>query len=190
MEWPSWISEADFQAGSKDDLLKEATKVIDSLKNELNHVKADHQSSQILHGTLSFCAIDLLYEERELHEIEMRHVAVLSTNKSLQQQTQDLEKDKDTLREQVEGYKKKSSELTKANDDARGQLTALKDEVEKLSQDKLALVDVVAKKDSELESLHSTIQEREAQYTTEREESTGNFSCTTFLIVFRVEEKI
>lgn len=50
-EWPSWISQAAFQSASKDDLLKEASKVIDSLKNEANHSKAELDSSKLLHGT-------------------------------------------------------------------------------------------------------------------------------------------
>lgn len=50
-EWPSWISQTDFQNGSKDDLMREASKVIDSLKTELSHTKAELQSSKVLHGT-------------------------------------------------------------------------------------------------------------------------------------------
>lgn len=47
----SWISQEALQAASKEELMKEASKVIDSLKNELNHVKAEQQSSTVLHGT-------------------------------------------------------------------------------------------------------------------------------------------
>lgn len=111
--------------------------------------------------------------EHELHDIELKHVAVLNTNKSLQQLVNDMEKEKEVLHEQSETNRKRATELGKAVEEAKSVLSTLKEENQKLSQEKLSLIEVVAKKDSELEALNATLQEKDTLYGGEREESIG-----------------
>jgi chromosome segregation ATPase len=168
----SWISQDAFQAASKEELLKEASKVIDSLKNELNHVKAEQQSSTVLHGT-SCTLRSLTLPEHELHTLEQKHVAVLSTNKSLQEQVQDLEKERESLREQADINRKKCTELTKSCDEAKEQVFSLKEELQRLERDKLSLTEVIEKKDAELESINESLQQKDRLFNAEMEESMG-----------------